>query len=144
MVEMEKTEDPGRENEAEEVGFDFEGVRETLLVQLAPPEAAAMRELGRMLEHYARDPREEREMPWARLPYLEFVGVARELRYLERYLLEIAGMLFEIDEPEDERSSQLQEFARSRGGELGRLAGEVEAKIEELEKQGFGSDSEEE
>src|SRR5580765_7589884 len=103
MTEVERTE-LGREIEGDEGSFDVEGIRETLLVQLAPPEAAALRELGRMLEHYAGEPREDQETPWARLPYLEFVGVARDLRYLERYLLDIAGVLFEIDEPEDERS----------------------------------------
>jgi hypothetical protein len=142
MAEVERT-GLGRENEDEERVSDV-GFRETLLVQLASPEAAALRELGRMLGHYARGPREDQETPWVQLPYLEFVGIARELRYLEWYLLDIAGTLFEIGEPEDERSSQLQEFARSRGGELGRLAKELEAKTEELKEQGFGSNSEEE
>jgi hypothetical protein len=142
MAEVEGT-GPGTENEDEEGVSDVEGFRETLLVQLAPREAGALRELGRMLEHYARDPREGQETPWERLPYLEFLGVARDLRNLERYLLNLGQVLFEICEGEDE-GRHLQEFARSRGGELGRLAEDFEAKIEELEEEGFGSDSAEE
>jgi hypothetical protein len=144
MTEVEKPA-PGRENEDQEGDLEVEGIRETLLVQMAPQEAAALRELGKMLDHYSKYPREGQETPWARLPYLEFVGVARDLRYLERYLLEIAQNLFEMAEPEgepqDERSRQWQMFARRHGGELGKLAGELEAKIEELEPQPEGPDS---
>jgi hypothetical protein len=143
MTEVEKTA-RSKKNEDEEGELEVEAIRETLLVQMSPQEAAALRELGKMLDHYSKYPREGQETPWARLPYLEFVGVARDLRYLERYLIDVAQMLFEIDEPEDkpqdERSRQWQVFARRHGGELGRLAGELEAKIEELEQQGFGTD----
>jgi hypothetical protein len=107
-----------------------DGFRETLLAYYPPADAQALRRIAEILMLHAMESRPNRddELPD---PLLSFQAVGRELRFLERYLDELAVTL-ESQEIPNLAPSAAAAFAvrtRRRALRLGRMAGKFEHEV---------------
>ena len=107
-----------------------DGFRETLLAYFPPEDAQALRRLAEILMLHAMEsrPNIDDELPD---PLLSFQAVGRELRFLERYLDEVAAGLegSEIPTLPPSTAEQLAVRVRRRARRLGQMAGRFEREV---------------
>ncbi len=111
-------------------GGSADGFRETLLAYFPAREAEALRLLGNVLMSYAMEvrPNSEHELP---PPYDSFLAVVGELRFLERYLCDVAEALEgnEIPNLSWRRSRRFARLLRSGARQLGRMANSFASEV---------------